>query len=122
MAGAWSSTKAEVRTEEHWIAPAGGLMLGVNRTTRPNGRSSFEFLRIANTATGVSYFASPSGRPAVEFPLKESASERVLFENPQHDFPQRIRYWKEGAKTLIARIEGQINGSPRSMEWRWERE
>jgi len=28
-------------------------------------------MRIAKTPTGISYFASPQGRPAEEFPLKE---------------------------------------------------
>ena len=43
---------------------------------------------------------------------------RVVFENPTHDFPQRIIYWKDGAD-LRARIEGTQNGKEGSQEWRW---
>ena len=120
LVGAWRQTKKGVVTEEHWIPPSGGMMLGVNRTVRDAGKTSFEFLRIAKTEKGISYFASPAGRPAVEFPLVECKDNRAVFENPKHDFPQRIIYTlKDGA--LHARIEGTIGGKARSMEWRWEK-
>jgi hypothetical protein len=120
LVGAWREKKAGTQTEEHWIAPSGGIMLGVNRTVRDKGKTSFEFLRIAKTDKGISYFASPAGRPAVEFPLIECKNNRAVFENPKHDFPQRIIYsLKDGA--LHARIEGKIGGKDRGMEWRWEK-
>ena len=56
--------------------------------------------------------------PATPFPLKDVSGTRVVFENPAHDFPQRIIYWKDGAD-LRARIEGTQNGKEGSMEWRW---
>jgi hypothetical protein len=41
-----------------------------------------------------------------------------VFENKEHDFPQRILYWR-GKGALHARIEGLRDGQPRSLEWRW---
>jgi hypothetical protein len=120
MVGSWIERKEGRETEEHWIAPKGGLMLGVNRTVTSAGKSSYEFLRIAKTAAGISYFASPGGRPAVEFPLIESGPTRAVFENPKHDFPQRIIYELDG-DALNARIEGTIGGQKRGMQWRWEK-
>jgi hypothetical protein len=43
---------------------------------------------------------------------------RVVFENPAHDFPQRVIYWKDG-NDLCARIEGTMNGKAESEEWKW---
>lgn len=120
LVGNWVERKEGRETEEHWIAPKGGMMLGVNRTVTSAGKSSFEFLRIAKTPEGISYFGSPGGRPPVEFPLKEQSEGRVVFENPQHDFPQRIIYSIEG-EVLTARIEGTIAGQQRSTQWRWEK-
>ena len=120
MAGAWIERKAGVETEEHWIAPKGGMILGVNRTVAANGKTQFEYLRIAKTAQGISYFASPGGRGVTEFKMVESKEGRAVFENPQHDFPQRIIYTLEGG-ALNARIEGTIGGQKQSMEWRWEK-
>ncbi len=122
MVGAWSEVKPGTETEEHWLPAKGGLMLGLNRTVRAEGRSSFEYLRIARTEKGISYFASPQGRPATEFPLLETADNRVVFENLQHDFPQRIIYWLTPEGHLHARIEGLINKKRRSAEWHWKKQ
>jgi len=64
LSGSWIERKGQATTEEHWMAPSGGLMLGVNRTIAASGKASFEFLRIAQTPEGLSYFASPQGKPA----------------------------------------------------------
>jgi len=118
MAGTWVHEDEKQRVTEGWIGPGNGTMLGTNLTARANGRAAFEFMRMAETADGVSYFASPAGRPPVEFPLKEAAATRVVFENPGHDLPRRIIYWKEG-EVLGARIEGSVKGEARSEEWRF---
>jgi len=44
----------------------------------------------------------------------------VVFENPEHDFPQRILYRLDGGM-LHARIEGVVDGEPLSSEWTWSR-
>ena len=121
MTGGWVEDSPRGKVAETWLGPGNGLMVAVNLTTRPNGRKSFEFLRIAETPEGFSYFASPDGRhPATEFKLKEQGDKRVVFENAAHDFPQRIHYWREG-DTLAARIEGTIKGQARHEEWRFTR-
>ena len=120
MGGSWIQEGANERVSETWLGPGNGLLVGVNLTTWANGRKSFEFLRIADTPSGPSYFASPGGRPPVEFKLKESAAQRVIFENAAHDFPQRVLYWRDG-EVLVARIEGTAKGKERSEEWRFTR-
>ena len=54
MVGSWVEYKSGMETEEHWIAPKVGLMPGMSRTTLSNGKTSFEFLRLARTLTGIS--------------------------------------------------------------------
>jgi hypothetical protein len=120
LAGTWVQETAKEKVSESWLGPANGLMVAANLTARANGRRSFEFLRIADTPEGFSYFASPGGKAPVEFKLKESGDKRVVFENAAHDFPQRILYWREG-DALVARIEGRLQGKERSEEWRFAR-
>jgi Domain of unknown function (DUF6265) len=121
MAGSWIERKEGVETEENWTVPKGDIMLGVNRIVRDSGKASFEFLRIAQVPGGIVYFASPGGRPAVEFPLVECADKKVVFENPKHAFPQRIIYWLDGDGKLHARIEGKKGEKNLSEEWKWEK-
>jgi hypothetical protein len=66
-------------------------MLGLSRTIRSGKTTSFEFLRIATGAT-TSYIAQPRGRPPTTFRLTASGADWARFENPAHDFPQRIEY------------------------------
>lgn len=119
MAGAWSGASRGVEMEEHWTAPSGNSMIGMHRDVGKGRTLGFEFLRIEQQGDAIVYLSMPNGRsPATPFPLKEVSGTRVVFENPAHDFPQRIIYWKDGAD-LRARIEGTQNGKASSMEWRW---
>jgi hypothetical protein len=122
MAGHWSATRADGGvTEEAWLAPKGGLMLGVNRTLTAKGKVSFEFLRIEDTPDGVVYLASPSGQPATPFKLTAANSSRATFENPEHDFPKRLTYRLEDDHP-IARVDGGPSAPDTAMEWRWTKQ
>ena len=65
--------------------------------------------------------AIPSGQAEAAFPLKEIGENAVTFENPQHDFPQRILYRLVDKDTLVARIEGSLGGQARSADFPYVR-
>ena len=121
MAGSWSGTAHGIDMEEHWTAPKGNSMIGIHRDVGKGRTLLFEFLRIEQLGNQIVYLSMPNGRsPATPFPLKELSGTRVVFENPEHEFPQRIIYWKDG-NDLRARIEGTMKGKAGSEEWRWTR-
>jgi len=123
MAGRWSGEDAGTSIEEVWLEPRGGLMLALHRDVKGGRAVSFEFLRIESTREGIVYFASPQGAPATPFRFVEasSGSKRAVFENPTHDFPNRILYWLDGAGAMHARIEGKLEGKAESQEWVWRK-
>ncbi len=123
MAGHWrGSDSADGHMEEHWTDAAGGALVGLHKDVQGGRMTSFEFLRIIPLADGtLAYLASPGGAPATEFRLKEMTARRVVFENPTHDFPQRVLYWLTPEGHLAARIEGTMNGKAESMQWEWTR-
>jgi hypothetical protein len=110
--------KAQI--EEHWIQPAGGMMLGLSRTVAGGRTVSFEFLRVESRAEGTFYVAQPQGRLPLVFKLTQQAENRVVFENPQHDHPKTIRYSKEVDGSLRAEIEGDEKGKHKKMEFRFQ--
>jgi hypothetical protein len=118
LAGAWSGTDRGTLSEEVWLAPSGGLTLGMHRDTAGGKTTGFEFLRIEQEADRLVYRAMPQARPATDFPRMAQGPSCIVFENPAHAFPRRILYWREGAK-LHARIEGTQQGKPASAEWTW---
>jgi len=121
MAGSWASDSAGTRIEEHWTDPAGSTMLGMRRDVVRGRAVSFEFLRIEGDSTGVRYLAQPRGRPPFPFAMKEIGDGSVVFENKEHDYPQRILYWLDKDGALHARTEGRVKGKLESEEWRWVR-
>ncbi len=96
--------------------------MAVNRGTRKGKLVGFEYLRIEERPVGIVYVAQPGGRPGTEFTLRKLQGTEVVFENPDHDFPQRIIYRIDEEGRLIARIEGRIGGSLRFKEWTYERD
>ncbi len=120
LAGAWINNDGRQISEEHWTLPAGGTMLGVNRTIINGVTVAFEFLRIEETPRGIVYYASPGGRyPPTAFGLLRLDGQRVVFSSPDHDFPTRIRYHRQGNR-LFGAIEGEEDGEMKSIKWTWQ--
>lgn len=119
MAGAWCTDgPATDRVCEYWTPESGGLMLGAGITMKRGRPSEWEQTRIARDGAVPAYFASPNGAPAVEFRAVASDATSITFENRGHDYPQRIRYWREG-DLLIAEISLADGGKP--MRWTYRR-
>lgn len=115
MTGYWLSCENGVQIAENWFGTGSGMLLGTNLTQ--GKQASFEFLRVtANERGGISYYSMPNGAPVTEFTMTSNESRRVVFENPTHDFPQRVIYWRDGS-ILHARIEGEIGGQLKGQDW-----
>jgi hypothetical protein len=123
IGGCWTLVRPNgTKIEELWLAPAGGAMIGMSRSVRDGKLREYEFMRILAGADGkLQYVAIPSGQPEAAFPVKEIAENAVTFENPQHDFPQRILYRLVDKDTLVARIEGSVGGQARSADFPYKR-
>jgi hypothetical protein len=116
LAGCWDSTRNGRRVVEHWLPPEGGTMMGVSRTTMGEKTIEWEFMIIRKGGTGLEYVAKPSRQPEATFIASRATANEVLFENPAHDFPQRVGYKRDG-DTLTAWIEGTAGGQNRRIEF-----
>ncbi|MET0534869.1 MAG: DUF6265 family protein [Steroidobacter sp.] len=118
LAGCWSPEKGEAGSVEQWLSPAGGTLLGMSRTVK-NGRTiEFEFMQVRTNAEGkLVFIALPSGQKEATFIASSVGKDSVTFENPQHDFPQKVIYRLESPERLIARIEGLRNGTLRGVDF-----
>jgi len=121
MAGSWIEEKDGTTTRETWLPPLGGVMAGAGQTNAPSKPPSIEHSKITAEPAGATYTAIVRGQPPTAFVLKPGLADgEAIFENPTHDFPQRVIYRRCGAE-LCARIEGTIQGKARSFEWRYRR-
>ena len=115
IAGYWLDCSNGREASETWSDPRGGLLAG-HAVTLENGRVSFEVSHIGPTPGGLAYVAQPGGAPPTAFVVAETGPMRAVFANAENDFPTRVIYERDG-DALTARIEGEINGQARSMEW-----
>jgi len=118
LKGCWSLNRNGRETTEHWLKPAGGIMLGISRTVADGKTLEFEFTQIRQEANGEIFFiAKPSGQPEATFKMSKGSANEVIFENPQHDFPQRVIYRRQGDGSLLGRIEGVSKGKEKSVDF-----
>lgn len=118
LSGCWAYDGQEPGSGEIWMRPAGGSMLAVSRTIRDGRTIGFEYLRIAETdGDSLALFASPSAKTPVRFDLVDLTDSEVVFENPEHDFPQRIRYRLGADGTLLGHIEGLADGKSVAVDF-----
>jgi Domain of unknown function (DUF6265) len=118
LGGCWSSKDAEAGSGEQWTPLAGGSMLGVSRTVQQGKTVAFEFMRIAADDDGaLAFYAQPSGRPATKFSMLSLSETQVIFENLDHDFPQRVIYEFHPPSSLHASIEGMRKGELKRVEF-----
>jgi len=111
--GTWVTAEDPV-TEEVWMPPAAGTMMGVNRNMSDGVTLGYEYLRLRERDGGIDYVASPGGQGETAFQLVELAEQRAVFENLAHDFPQRLTYTRVG-DALTADVEG--GGEGFSVAW-----
>ena len=121
LAGCWEMRQGERLTEEQWMQPRGGVMIGMSRTVRGDSLVELEQVRIESRGTSLVYVASPLRQATAEFTAKAATESGVVFENPAHDFPSRISYRRQGADSLVASIGGQRGGKDRTIEYPYRR-
>jgi hypothetical protein len=116
MAGCWSFSRGTRTVQEQWMAPAGGTLLGMSRTTNDGKTVAYEWVIIREGASVLEYVAKPSGQAEAVFTSTHVAADEVVFENPHHDFPTRISYRRQ-AGGLLATVSGVVGGATHNSEF-----
>lgn len=116
LVGDWCTEGGRAQTCEHWAPARKGRMHGGSQAIRAGKIVEREVTIIRITRSGTVYNASPDGAPFVAFRQVARDGNRVTFENRAHDYPQRIRYWREGAD-LMAEISLADGSKP--IRWHY---
>jgi hypothetical protein len=119
LTGCWRSDSADGRwTVEQWEKLADGAMSGTGSSGKGSETGNSEVMRITLDGNAAIFTASPNGAPPVDFRESQRGSQSITFENPSHDYPQRIRYWREG-EALAA--ETSLKDGSQPMRWTYRR-
>ena len=117
LAGCWKHEEPGFRRDEQWMRPSGGTMIGMSRSVAEDRTVEHEYLRIEVRGDQLVYVATPSGQAEATFLQAEITDRRVAFEAPGHDFPQRITYERMSPRSILAWIEGDVDGVSRVVEF-----
>ncbi len=123
LAGSWRMERNGRVVDEQWMAPAGGVMLGMSRTLAKGKVAEFEFVQIREGPEGgLFYIAQPSRQKEATFKLVAHSDGEIVFENREYDFPQVIGYRLNADGSLLAWIEGpRSDGTTRRIEYAYQR-
>ena len=121
LQGCWELSSGNRIVEEQWTRPRGGIMLGVGRTTRDGRLVEYESVVLREQEGRLAYEAHPSGQESAVFLSREVSDTRVVFENPTHDYPQRVGYERRGSDALSAWVEGSMSGQSRRIDFAYSR-
>jgi len=117
MSGCWAVERGSITIEEQWNRPVGGQMMGLSRTLKAAKVVFSEFMQIDTESGGIFYTPRIGAKaPPVRFKLTSQSDAEVVFENPAHDFPQRIHY-RRSPGGLFVRIDGVENGKRRAEDF-----
>src|SRR5690606_16611405 len=122
LEGLWRMDAGKGPISEEWSKTDDNTLSG--RSFNVNGSDTvvWERIHLAQDADGIGYTVTgPNGNKAVRFQLTEHGDNRFLFENPEHDFPQRIIYTVITADSVVARIEGLSKGKPAGSNFYFRR-
>jgi hypothetical protein len=123
LAGHWRIEQADRIIDEHWMVPAGNLMMGMARNVQAGKVREYESTLLRQEPNGdILYVASPAKQSEATFKLTSLRDGEAVFENPEHDFPKKIVYARQADGSLLAWIEGPgRDGKPRRVEYPFKR-
>ena len=120
LEGCWELTASGRSVEESWNAAKGGSMIGVSRTIRDGKTTAYEMIVMREEGERLAYEAYPSDQEPATFLSTRINESELVFENPEHDFPQEVGYRRSG-DALVAWIRGMQDGKDRRIEFSYTR-
>ena len=113
--GRWENTSDEGTLSETWKQESDSSLAGETYFVS-NGDTLFrESIRLVETGGKLNYIPVVSDQndgKAVVFTQTHSSANTIVFENQQHDFPQKIHYTQRN-DSLIAVVSGKEKDKPR---------
>jgi hypothetical protein len=123
--GTWENTSAQGTFTEYWEKTSETVYSGTGIGVTPKGDTMFaEHIKLELVNDTLYYKPVVGGQnegKETVFTEKSLSDSGFVFENPEHDFPQRIVYRKPTDSTLYARIEGKENGKDRQEEFQFRK-
>lgn len=121
MLGKWQMQTPEGVITEEWSRPSDTQWQGISYMISAAGDTPFrENIRLNYSGDTLYYLPAVTNQnegKEISFAEKSFSDSLIVFENLNHDFPQRIIYKRISDTSIMAAIEGTRNGKNQREEF-----
>lgn len=113
LTGTWQSNASGRQMLETWVKLDDSTFAGKGRLVRKGDTLLLESVSLEQRGGQLYYVPTVTGQNngmPVRFTLTAIDSRQMVFENPAHDFPQKVSYTLVSPDSLLAEISGTLNG------------
>jgi len=124
LKGTWQAEVHGKMIYETWRSDGNEELTGMSYKLNAKDTTVFEKTKIVNRNNKLSYIAKVSNQNEgkdVAFKLVSASNKTFVFENPEHDFPQRVVYQFLSVDSLHAWIEGKYKGKLEKEDYYYQR-
>jgi hypothetical protein len=124
LVGTWRTEKKNGVLYESWQKNSDDQFDGKSFKITNADTIVLERVRLAREGTRIVYAVRVDGEndgKETLFYLREIKGNDYIFEDKEHDFPQRVVYNMQSGNTLHAYIEGEIGGKSKQSEYNYIR-
>ena len=117
LLGNWENVSNDGKLSENWVKINDSTFEGQSLFIKNKDTLHFESINLQQKGEVLTYSATVKGQnndEAVPFKLTISNEKEMTFENPKHDYPQKISYTLVTPDNLVAKISGIQQGKPSS--------
>lgn len=124
LIGTWENKTPRGSIYETWNKTSDTELAGKSYIVKGQDTIVFENILLVQEQNGLFYIPTvknQNGGLPVRYAAKTISKAQLVFENPQHDFPQIISYTKITSDSLVAEISGTKNGQERRQMFSMKR-
>ena len=113
LLGTWENKSPDGVLTESWQKVNDSTFTATSYFIKTDDTLHSEKITLAQKGEMLLYSATVNGQnddKAIDFGSTSETEKKLVFENPSHDYPQKITYTKGANNTLTAEITGNLRG------------
>jgi hypothetical protein len=117
LLGNWENKSPNGNLFESWKKVNDSLFIGESYFIKGKDTLHFEKIQMKQKGEALFYIATVKGQnndKPVTFKYNDTIQKLLIFENPKHDFPQKIMYSQITKDSIVIQISGIQQGKPSS--------
>jgi hypothetical protein len=109
LMGTWQSASGNQTLVETWTKSSSNTISGSVEERSSDTAPYHENLSIRQLPDGITLISNKGGQN-VTFHLASDDKDSLVFENPAHDFPNKLTYIHKESKMMLVLVEGKLEG------------